>query len=386
MSGQDSRPQAPRRKKLVLRKIAVDGASVPDTWSNSYTGPLPAVRPPPRPSVTNEASLAPSDAEPADYAEPEIISEIAIFSTVIVAPSPDAWAAAAMTAAVARPVEKPLRMVISQPGPMPPSVVAVPVSPLAPLRTADRGSRTTVSPVVATLATLATLDPATPDGLLSPFSRGRFSLDSKVLAAGGAAAAAMLLVALGVFMGVRSTRSAASTASTTVSAAAVTASPVNGKATGSTPTAPPAAVDVPTVAPSTVEKIDPRDTVAIKAEGAGMTEHAGAPEVAPKADVSLTIDVSQLPAAQPARRHWAPVAPKAPQGPGWMVASTPAARGTDGNPATPGWSPSEASAAPVAAASAAPIADEIPAATPPPVDPLVQAVREDIREDEARTK
>src|ERR1019366_50863 len=255
MSGQDfPPPQPPRRKKLVLRKIAVDGVSVPDTWSNSYTGPLPVVRPPPRPSFTSEApsprpsftseaprrpsftSEAPSprpsftseaprrpsftseaairpsftndalrrsftsEAPPAaPDAEPEIISEMAIESTVIVAPSPDAWAAAAMTAAVARAAN-----VAPARAPLPSQSALLPPSPPAPpvRLPADRGSRTTVSPVVATLAPV--------DETAQPrFARARFSPDSKVLAAGGAMAAAMLLVALGVFLGGCSTRATA---------------------------------------------------------------------------------------------------------------------------------------------------------------------------------
>jgi hypothetical protein len=369
MSGQDSPPQNPRRKKLVLRKIAVDGASVPDTWSNSYTGPLPVVRPPPRPSFTNEAVI---EAEP--DAEPEIISEMAIDATVIVAPSPDAWAAAAMTAAVPRASDAvKMRSAFPVEATRTPSPVAAAVAALAPLAPPETSSRTTVSPVVATLAPVDSPAP------LPSFGRSRFSLDSKVLAAGGAMAAAMLLVALGVFLGVRSTRS---TAATTASSAPATLGTfpvvVDAKASGSMPSAPPVAVDVPSVAAPVAEKADPIGPVA-KSDRAGARDHTSG---ASKGDAPLTIDVSQLPAAQPARTKWTPVAPPKAEATGWTVAGVapvPAAPPNSARGGAAEWAPSDA---PPAASGAAPAA-EIPATPQAPVDPLVQAVREDIREDEA---
>ncbi|HEY5146964.1 MAG TPA: hypothetical protein VII82_09365, partial [Polyangiaceae bacterium] len=268
MSGQDSPPQNPRRKKLVLRKIAVDGTSVPDTWSNSYTGPLPVVRPPPRPSFTNEALV---EAEP--DAAPEIISEMAIDATVIVAPSPDAWAAAAMTAAVPRSSDASnMRAAFPAEATRTPSPVAAAVAPafaaLAPLAPPETSSRTTVSPVVATLAPIDSPAP------LPSFGRARFSLDSKVLAAGGAMAAAMLLVALGVFLGVRSTRSTAAAAASSAPATLGTFPVVvDAKASGSTPSAPPAAVDVPSVAAPAAERADPIGPGVAKSDAAGARDH-----------------------------------------------------------------------------------------------------------------
>jgi hypothetical protein len=348
--------------------------------------------PPPRRSFTSEA---PADASfvdaPQSEGDAEIISEIAIDATVIVAPAPDAYAAAAMTAAAPRPE-----------GLLPPSMPShaslyglpsstrlfleapahrSPPPPAAVFRPADPGSRTTVSPVVATLAPL--------DEPLSRRFAARLSIDSKVLAAGGAAAAAMLLVALGVFLGVHA-HPGASASNTTSVPPATTAAAVEAKSTTAT-AAPPAAVEMPAVVTSTPATAAP----AVEKPGAPVMNAsllgASAPvENAPKGDLSLTIDVSQLPAAhaaQPgvARARWIARAQAAAQEAAART-TPPAAPHAAGEAA--GWSPSAAPAA--AVASAAPAADEAPVAPtvapPATVDPFVQAVREDIREDESHAK
>jgi hypothetical protein len=224
----------------------------------------------------------------------------------------------------------------------------------------------------------------------------------------------MLLVALGVVLGVRSARATAP--DTTAPASATLASvPVDGKSgsgtsatttAGSRPSPPPSALDIPSVptggatggtaavATTPFETARPvesgADNGSVKSNSPARSEGAG------KADVSLTVDVSQLPAARPSRNRWTPVVARA-QATGWTVA-TPApseqvpppagsASGTGGvnsgtSKADDGdWSPTEAPAVPAPSGKAA--SDGVPPAPAPTVDPFVQAVREDIREDEA---
>jgi hypothetical protein len=225
----------------------------------------------------------------------------------------------------------------------------------------DTSPRTSVAPVVASL-----LPPMDTGPQLAP-PRRRLSADSKLLAAGGALAAAMLLVALGVLLGQRSASPETSSAAASGQYPLVVA------------TKAPAAKALPAAAPVA----EARPAVA-----------AAAPE---KSEGPATIDVQQLPAApRPRPQGWsvAPTAPRAAAGAGWSVAATPAAHPAPAKTVDPNTQAAAADPSPTAVASGAASGSEAtpteaPAASvsaTPPVDPLVQAVREDIREDEARTK
>jgi hypothetical protein len=193
--------------------------------------------------------------------------------------------------------------------------------------------------------------------------RPGLSADSKLLAAGGGLAAAMLLVAVGVLLGERSSGSTAPAAATSVQSPVV----VEAKTTAAPPILPTATV-----------------ATAIEVRPSGP-DH---PPKVVKSEVSTSIDVQQLPSSTRSRpQGWsvAATSPKTAASAGWTVAtptgrSTPAGADTAGQEPTTGDSPATANA--VAPEAPSPSAS----AAPPPVDPLVQAVREDIREDEARTK
>ncbi len=296
------------------------------------------------------------------------------------ASDPEAWsssddgAVAAMTPRAPSPLPTTVRSTpawsASPPGPAQP-VIAMPslertVSfppPLAamPGRPGDAGKRTSVAPVVASLP------PMEMGPRLEP-TRRRLSADSKLLAAGGALAAAMLLVALGVLLGQRSTRSETSSSAASAQYPVVVAT----KAPGAT--AMPAAAPV------------------VEAHPAAIAATAPAATAPAKNDVTATVDVQQLPAApRPRPQGWTVVAaaPKAASGAGWTVAPSPAAHPAAAKAVDPDTQAAAVEPSDPAAASASAAAPEAPAASAsaaPPVDPLVQAVREDIREDEARTK
>jgi hypothetical protein len=227
----------------------------------------------------------------------------------------------------------------------------------------DSSRRTSVAPVV-----MASLPPVTAAPRV-PVTRRPLSADSKLLAAGGALAAAMLLVAVGVLLGQRSTAT----------------SP-----TAATPGAYPVVIEAK--AP-TAAALPPAATAALPVEA----RPAPGP-VVERADGPTTVDVQQLPSApRPRPQGWSVVAAPRSTGSagGWTVAGSLAARSAPAaiDPTPRAASAPTAAAAPTATdapepiASAAAVASEPPAAAAtPPVDPLVQAVREDIREDEARSK
>jgi hypothetical protein len=270
----------------------------------------------------------------------------------------EAWAAAAMTPAAPSAVILPARMPGS--GSMPVALAAMPGPSFPRLSSSDRafvpspasdpGARITVPPVVATLPPVALVP-----SRASLLPRRRFSADSKLLAGGGALAAAMLVLALGVMLGQR------------------TAQP------------PPAAAAATGPYPLVVETKAAAVAMPLPAAAVAVATGAAIEPVAPKVDVPLTIDVQQLPTARPAvRAAPAHVTPLAGASAGWTVATRPLAAAQAAKasgPAIETPTPAEGFE-PVASAAAA--VPEIPVTPPPPVDPLVQAVREDIREDETR--
>jgi hypothetical protein len=219
---------------------------------------------------------------------------------------------------------------------------------VAPIAQPSQGSaRNTVAPVVASLPP--------PSALFAPSqprARMPFSPDSKLLAAGGALAATMLALAVGVFLGKGSAHASAS------AAASQGAYPVIVETRASIGVAPFAAVEPPPAAvPAPVET----------------------------ATVALTVDVQQLPLApRPRVRPWVVATPKAPNA-GWTVAETHASSAQPSATKAPAQAVAPAAPAeePEPIANAAPVEPEIPVGSPPAVDPLVQAVRDDIREDEA---
>jgi hypothetical protein len=217
------------------------------------------------------------------------------------------------------------------------------VAPIA--QPSQASGRSSVAPVVASLPP--------PSALFAPRHprvRAPFSPDSKLLAAGGALAATMLALAVGVFLGKGSAHASASAAATQG------AYPVIVETRAAIGAAPFAAVDPPP---------------------------AAAPAPVETSTVALTVDVQQLPVApRPRVRPWVVATPKAPNA-GWTVADTHAPSGP-----SPAKTPAQAAPAapteesePIANAAAA--QPEIPVGSPAVVDPLVQAVRDDIREDEA---
>jgi hypothetical protein len=406
MSAQDPRP-APRRRKLVLRKIADGAAPAPVAAAPSSTqgsvstmrsppqsgsvirSPLreaPAARPKPAlmlplesdPSLTephSEPGLAEAEeAEPVD-ASALVESEEGVEREVWPSAATEDWrtseaeaAIAAMTPAINRaaaavPEWRPMPTQSAQS-----SIPFAPPRAVAPGPSRESVPRPSVAPVVSTLPPIG----AAPD--LGARPRGRLSADSKLLAAGGALAAAMLLVALGVLLGQRS---------------AGTGSP---SAAASGPF--PVVVETRAAAPAAV----PIAPAALPVE----TRPAVPAPVAVRVEAPTAIDVQQLaPAPPPRAQGWSVAAatPKeAPAGAaatGWTVASPPARRATPTPVAAAHLDPALAAQSPAApddkappATSAAAVTPETSAAAPsapPPVDPFVQAVRDDIREDESRT-
>ncbi len=377
MSAQDSRP-APQRRKLVLRKIADGGARAPANAeaASSYTGPRPTIRPPsyaPETVKSRQSLVLPLESEPvlepdelgpdAFAADEEAPSEAAP-ATAPWAPSPqedwrtygEAGAAAAMTPAAPREVPVTARSASHAWGGAA-AAVAAPKSgaqmrAIAPAAPHEASLRPSVAPVVSTLPPIGVAPQLPPQ-------RSPMSADSKLLAAGGALAAAMLLVALGVLLGQRSTSPAPSAAGTGSYPLVVE---TRAPAATALPAAPTRPVEArPAIADTPVERVDS----------------------------PATIDVQKLPpAARPRPQGWSVVAPTAkPAGSGWTVAAPivrpGAAPAPTGEARAQGGAAASDQAPPVA--SAAPVAPEAPAASaPPPVDTFVQAVRDDIREDESR--
>ncbi len=281
-------------------------------------------------------------------------------------PAADDWRSsdvgdiAAMTPAIPREPAVPVWAPIATQPAAQPSMPRMNAPGVAPGPSREWVPRASVAPVVNTLP------PA--GAVLNPFRvRRRLSADSKLLAGGGALAAAMLLVALGVLLGQRSSAPGAP------SAAASGPYPVVVDTRAAAPVALPAAPAVPPV------------------EARPAPEPAAIPEV--KLVAPATVAVQELPAVgQPRAQGWsvAPAAPKAGSPTvGWTVAGSPVARSasTATPPVAAGAGDTHEAPAPVASAAAvAPEASATAAIAPAPVDPLVQAVRDDIREDEARTK
>jgi hypothetical protein len=381
MSAQDPRPA--RHRKLVLRKIADTGARTPaEVPASSYTGPRPTRGPAsqaPETVRSRQPLILPLASEP--VLEPEEIESDAL-EAVDEAPSqaaaaPGRWAvlpgddwrtdeeagaAAAMTPPAPREAAIAPRSNASIPSstsgirawPTTPRPAVAPVA-VAPVPQ-ESSPRPSVAPVVATLPPIGTAPQL-------PARRSAMSADSKLLAAGGALAAAMLLVAVGVLLGQRSAQPAPSAAGT-----------------GSYPlvidTKAPAAAALP---PPVARPVEARPAVA--------------ETPVRRVDAPTTIDVQNLPPpARPRGQGWsvaAPAAKPAASGAGWSVAAAPIGRPAVAPPAgaTTGAAQAPATGDTALAASAAPATPEAPAASaPPPVDPFVQAVRDDIREDETRTK
>ncbi len=277
--------------------------------SNSYTGPLPAVRPPPKTPLPVAPESRSAEIRVSEQRAPEIWLD-ATEDT-----AEEALAAAAMTPAVPSAVILPARLPESAPmfavpaplfaAPAPrfempaampaPSFSRPPSSDRAFLAAqgAEPGARPSVPPVVATLPPLGLVIPAK----ASWVARRRFSADSKLLAGGGARAAALPVLALGALLGQRTAKPAPTTAA----------------ATGSYPLV---------VETKAVAAAMPLPAAALPA----ATPVAAAQPVAAKVDVPLTIDVQQLPTARPQVR-WAPEARAVPQAgaaAGWTVAARPA--------------------------------------------------------------
>jgi hypothetical protein len=384
MSAQDPRPARPR--KLVLRKIAdTGGARTPaEVPPSSYTGRRPTRAPAsqaPETVKSRQPLILPLASEP--VLEPEEIEPDAL-EAVDEAPShaaapPGQWAvlpgddwrteeeagaAAAMTPPAPREAAIPPRSNASIPSSTS-GIRAWPTTPrpaVAPVATApvpqEPSPRPSVAPVVATLPPIGTAPQLPP-------RRSAMSADSKLLAAGGALAAAMLLVAVGVLLGQRSAQPAPSAAGT-----------------GSYPlvidTKAPAAAALPPPAGRPVE-----------------ARPAVAETPVRRVDAPTTIDVQNLPLpARPHAQGWSvatPAAKPVASGAGWSVAAAPVVRpagATTAGATTGAAQPQALTTGDTAlAASAAPATPEAPAASAPaPVDPFVQAVRDDIREDETRTK
>lgn len=245
----------------------------------------------------------------------------------------------------------------------------------------DRAVRSTVAPVVATL-------PPPPLPFTLPPMRARFSADSKLLAGGGALALAMLALAVGVWVG----RSGQTSSPATASAAAA---------------AFPVVVEAKAMAASTALPLAPVvSAVTVATPFAPVTTAAAATPFAPVAspsrasvdlDAPATIDVQQLPLATRARaRSWVPAATRPVAGAGWTIAAQPQRRAGQqapaGQPAVtqPAAAPAPAQPDAIQGTGAVATGAETtviaePAPSPEPtVDPFVQAVREDIREDESR--
>lgn len=277
MSAQDPRP-APRRRKLVLRKIADGAARAPAEVAPS-SGSISAVRssarasqsfdehvpqaslPKPRPSLMLPLESEPALTEPhservlAARQEPEQEPEevepeeaIALEEDPPPQASPQEWLSpaaddwrssdvgdiAAMTPAIPREPAVPVWAPIATQPAAQPSMPRMNAPGVAPGPSREWVPRASVAPVVNTLP------PA--GAVLNPFRvRRRLSADSKLLAGGGALAAAMLLVALGVLLGQRSSAPGAP------SAAASGPYPVVVDTRAAAPVALPAAPAVPPV-------------------------------------------------------------------------------------------------------------------------------------------
>ncbi len=316
-SSDDFGSGAPRRRKLVLRKIPV-------------AGPLPAVRPPQKSlpfaaevlSLEAEAAAAitssPSRGGPATLPRPRAGEDPAHASGAQAQePAGYAWHRA--------PPREPPRKEVSL--------------------------RATVAPVVAS---------SHPSG--RPARRSAWTRASKLLAVGGSLAGVAVFAALGIAVGERSARPGAAAAS--LQAPPPRALETTGAApvTGGTMTAPTTAQPTP-------------------AENMASVVAA---EMKPVPIQALPI-VHTAPAAPAGASTWKAQAEKP------ASAQSSAAVGAVFSVQAPGTAESSAQTAlkvveSTASSANGAIAPEVPASPPPAVDPLVQAVREDIREEESRSK
>jgi hypothetical protein len=265
-------------------------------------------------------------------------------------PSEEAGAAAAMTPAAPSAVRLPARSSHSWvAAPVPAAPAFPPAARSAAPATPETSSRPSVAPVVATLPPIGMAPRLAP-------VRAAMSADSKLLAVGGALAAAMLLVAVGVLLGQRSSGPTSSAGGTATYPLVVD---TRAPASGALPAATRPIEAHPAMAARPVERVD----------------------------APATIDVQNLPAApKPRPQGWTvATTPAAPTATGWTVAP-PAARpaATTMVPSTTDTPESAADDTPPVASAAA-VTPEAPAPSAhPPVDSFVQAVRDDIHEDEAR--
>ena len=256
---------------------------------------------------------------------------------------------------------------------LPTSMPFLPVRAAAPGPSREPRAGPSIPPVVATLPPIG----RAPD--LGPAPRSRLSADSKLLAAGGALAAAMLLVAVGVLLGQRSAGPSA------VSAAASGPYPVVVETKAATAALLPAGPATPAALP-----VETRPAVPAPA--------------AVRVEAATTVEVQQLPPASPPRAQGWSVAAAAPKAPAGPLEGPPRldrrARADPPCRPDPGGCRRRSGAVAAGRASGGRCRRGAAhhgrrsrsarsfgrSARSAPVDPLVQAVREDIREDESRAR
>jgi hypothetical protein len=331
MSSNDSGSPAQRRRKLVLRKIP-------------NLGPLPVVRPPQKsiPFISFELS-ADAEAAAAITSSPSHAGPLPTGR----AGETVAWAGAGQ--AFAHPASS-----LAQ-EPLGAHRASQSQSPAS-----DTNTHPTMAPVVASSIRLPEPMPMEEAAMRLRQATLAPRRSSTLLAVGGSVAGVVLAATLGVAVGERTARPTRTSATMqAVSPAAEVRPPtsVANAARGSQPIA----ASAPSPAAPGVIQLEPTTI--------------GAPSVVHEA---IATAVTALPTRVPAATHAAAVPAETPTAP--AIAAPPAASSSTNRVAAGEVEPTAPSA------SAAAMVPEIPSSPAPAVDPLVQAVREDIREEQTRAK
>jgi hypothetical protein len=341
MSSNDSGPPAQRRRKLVLRKIP-------------NLGPLPVVRPPQKsiPFISFELS-ADAEAAAAITSSPSQAGPLPMGR----ADEAEAWTGAGH--AFAHPAssltQAPLgahRAARSQN----PASDANPYPMISPA--SDANPHATMAPVVASSIRLPAPMPMEQGALLLGQATLAPRRSSTLLAVGGSIAGVVLAATLGVAVGERTARPTRTSATMQAVSPATEVRPATSVASAARGSQTMAA---PALAAPVIVQLEPTTI--------------GAP---PFVHEAITTAVTGQPARAPATTQAATVPAEATRAP---AVSAPPAASSSSNRVAGGEVDTTA-----LSASAAAMVPEIPPSPPPAVDPLVQAVREDIREEQTHAK
>jgi hypothetical protein len=359
MSSNESRPPGHRPRKLVLRKIPT-------------AGPLPDVRPPQRsiPFFDSAESFADAEAAAAITTSPSRVGPLPVSPL----PAPP-MAARPLPVSPVPPAGLPMAEApIRSPRPAAATVLPQVQELAAVVRArwpsqvpiAESDPRATVAPVVAPPSSAGLpLDAQGPRRSIWARVARASTRASTLRAVGACLVGIALFAALGVEVGERSSHPAPASAAM---------QPVSAETKSVVSVVTPAQRPDPLPASS----VDPSKLAAASVAPMPMVEVVKpttieAPPIAHAAPVAASPTKAPPPASSGATS-------------GGVIAAAPAKQTTAASAATPADGPTKDVVQAGEEAASAPVAPEIPPSPAPTVDPLVQAVREDIREDEARRK